>query len=349
MASGRGPLSGPRARSRVLGLALGLLLSVAMLWVALRDVDVARLGATLAGADARLLLAGLVLMIAGLVCRSLRWRLLLWPVAHVGLLEINAFSMIGQVANALLPFKLGEVGRAALVARKYRVSFGEVLSTVAADRLLDLASLVLLALLLPLYIRLPVEIAGAIVTSGLTVLAGLVVLVLSAALPDGPRRLGRLVARLAGALLGVRLGEPLGERVAAFLRSFATGVRCLADVRRLAASVLYTLAGWLLITLYAACVLAAIGATPGLDAGAGLVPTVFTNLGSAAPSLPGYVGVYHGLATLAVELLGIDTTAAAGYAILAHGLWWLTAIVLGFAALAYEGASLADVRAAGEA
>lgn len=345
----------PRARSwRWAGIALGVLLSVVFMVYALWGVDFQELWRTLIGADPLWVALGVFFMLLALMCRSLRWRVLMAPIVQVGVLDVNAFSMIGQMFNALLPAKLGEVARTALVSQKYRVSLGGVLSTVAADRLLDMASLVLLTLILPLSFSLPGELALAVMGTAGAAMGALAALAVIVRLPNGPERVGALVARAAAWGLGaLRVSRPaeragaLGAWTEHFLESFRAGVVYLGDRRRLAVSVVYTLAAWVLAVTYATCILVAVGAFDRLPPIAGLVVTITTNISAAAPSTPGNWGLYEGFAKAGFALMGAAETLKPqmiGYAILAHSTWYFGVIVFGFLSLAYEGLSLADVR-----
>jgi uncharacterized protein (TIRG00374 family) len=256
--------------------------------------------------------------------------------------------------NALLPAKLGEVARTALVARKYRASLGAVLSTVAADRLLDMVSLVLLTLILPLSFPLPNELALFVMGTAGVAIGGLVALAIIVRLQDGPRRFGALVARAAAWGLGrLRVPQPaeragvLAAWIEHFLESFRAGVVYLANWRRLAVSIGYTVAGWAMAITYATCILVAVHAFDQLPPSAGLVVTITTNVSAAAPSTPGNWGLYEGFAKAGFALMGAADTLKPqmiGYAILAHSTWYFSVIILGFLSLAYEGLSLADVR-----
>jgi hypothetical protein len=72
-----------------------------------------------------------------------------------------------------------------------------------------------------------------------------------------------------------------------------------------------------------------------------------TNLGSAIPSSPGFIGVYHYLAVLALSVWIPDKSEALGYAIGTHGISVLVNILLGCTCLAREGVALQSIAAAG--
>jgi uncharacterized protein (TIRG00374 family) len=122
-----------------------LALTAALLFVWLRALDGESLLASLSEADPLLLvLAGL----AGLLhvpARALRWRALL----DVGgplppFRELVLTTAVGYFITFLIPGRIGEVVRPALLSRRSEVPLGASLASVLFERLLDVGVLVLL-------------------------------------------------------------------------------------------------------------------------------------------------------------------------------------------------------------
>jgi uncharacterized membrane protein YbhN (UPF0104 family) len=81
-------------------------------------------------------LLGLLMTLLWLVVRAFAWRTLLQDKATIGQVFISLNE--GYLLNNVLPFRLGEVGRAYLLGRKAGLDFWFVLSTVVLERALDL-------------------------------------------------------------------------------------------------------------------------------------------------------------------------------------------------------------------
>ncbi|PYM67859.1 MAG: hypothetical protein DME11_02610 [Candidatus Rokuibacteriota bacterium] len=75
---------------------------------------------------------------------------------------------------------------------------------------------------------------------------------------------------------------------------------------------------------------------------AGWAVLAFVGLGISIPSAPGYVGVFHAAATLAVGLFGVAQAAAVGYALVFHASQILPVIALGWLYLLREQLSLGE-------
>src|SRR5260370_4420072 len=85
---------------------------------------------------------GIDFYIAGLFFRGLSWRVLLGKRVPY----LRAFEALneGYLLNNLLPFRLGEFGRAYLVSRRNNLPALEALSSIVVERVIDLLMVVIL-------------------------------------------------------------------------------------------------------------------------------------------------------------------------------------------------------------
>jgi uncharacterized membrane protein YbhN (UPF0104 family) len=74
-----------------------------------------------------------------------------------------------------------------------------------------------------------------------------------------------------------------------------------------------------------------------------LFVVVLTSTGQAVPSSPGYVGVYHAAATLALTSFGVDPATALGVALITHAFSYGSLVVVGLIALWTGGYTFNDV------
>ena len=138
--SGRWSLDpGRSSQSRFL---LGLALSALALWLAVRQVELDQVLAAFARADYGLVAAAVAVQLAVLWAIAGRWARLFrnpLPVSH--LLRV---LLIAQLANVVLPVRLGVLLRAYLVGQEARVSKTLVFGTVVAEKVFDSLMFVLL-------------------------------------------------------------------------------------------------------------------------------------------------------------------------------------------------------------
>lgn len=278
-------------------------------------------------ADYRWVLASICVAPVWLLVRALAWRALLQNKAAFS----DVFFSINQgyLLNNVLPFRLGEVGRAFLLGRKSGLGFWKVLPTIFIERLVDLILAVGMFLgTLPFVVGADWAGQAAWITGGL-MLAGLCMLFILA--HNRPR-----VETLAAAI-GKRI--PWVERlIARSLPPFLDGLGILVDLRRFLVSIGWLLLDWAIGIFQFSLMMRAFfpQAQP--------LWNIFTlgaaALGMAAPSSPGGVGVYEfAIMTALAQFVDAPATAAA-FAFTAHLTQIFVTGLLGAYALYRDGDSL---------
>ncbi len=317
----------------------GLLLAVLLLYWVFHDKDPQGLANALVRTFWPALLLGGLINLGHNVFRVFRWRWLLDPVrSGVPFRPMFAAVIFGYLTTWLVPGRVGELVRPALLSARQGIPLGPCLGTVVADRLLDGVAIVALFAAGSLNARFSAgseALAGeirvtAVIALGV-ILAGLVVLTAISTLG------GRVNGWLA------RRSTPLrwAGRVAMGL---SRGAEALRSPRRLAPIVGHSLLAWLTIALGTWIGVRAAGADIGF--GAVLVMLPLLALGVALPT-PGGVGGYHALMQLGLtSLFGIDPTIAAGAGVLMHLAIVVPVLFLGPMLLYTENASWSDLVAA---
>ena len=122
----------------------GLTISVIAVAIVISEVDLAATRAVLSRADLQPLGLAMVALVAQLGSLAYRWRLLL-PVRidgeRVPYQAVTEALLVGNLANAVLPGRLGEVVRALAISRRGSVDAAESVGVVVLERLLDLSML----------------------------------------------------------------------------------------------------------------------------------------------------------------------------------------------------------------
>lgn len=312
-----------------LKLLLGVAISVVLVAYFFRTVDLHELAAQLSRTRWEWVLVGVVLAALGPWTRGRRWWYLFPPGSNPpGLVPA---TMIGYMANNILPLRAGEFVRVYVVARRWGHGFWTTLATLVVERVLDSLVVVLAMAVLVLCVPVPrtIEIVTVIVlVIDVAAVAALCFLVAAPA----PSR--RIVERL------TRRWPPLQRRVVGILETFVRGLLGVRTRAHFVPLVLWTAIVWILQAVAAWTMFRALHLDlPWL---AGWVVLSFVGLGVAIPSAPGYVGVFHAAATIALTMFGVPSTAAFGYALLFHATQIIPVTVVGWAYLLHEHLSLAD-------
>jgi len=328
----------PPHRLKRLRVAAGVGVSLALFAYLLRSVDLPELGRQLALTQWWWVVPAVVVGPLGLWARAVRWRYL-FPrtLEPPGLV---AATMIGYMANNLLPLRAGELVRVYVAARRLsgrsHASFGSSLwltgATLVVERVLDSLTLVLFLAVLVFFIPVPraFEYAAALILAVDAVAAA--ALVSLAVAPDRSRRiLGRLCRRW----------PALQARATPVLDTFLRGLEGVRTAAHLGPLLVLTALVWLLAALGAWAVLRAVHLD--LPLLAGWTVLTFVGFGISIPSAPGYLGVWHAASVLALSMFGIDQATAVGYAILYHASQFVPITLVGWLFLVREQMTLGEV------
>lgn len=207
------------------------------------------------------------------VIRAGRWKLLLRNAGErAGLAKAWRILMVGWFVNGIFPAKPGDLYRARLLGKTYQTSASKALGTIAMERLLDGAVLLLLIDVLGLLLfrqHMPAFFAAALVaTAAVLVLALLAVVLLRVFRPKAirlPALVAPIAERFQAGLVGSIANIPLLLGITAFLW-LTEGIRLYLVVRALPVPLL----SWAQLT-FVALAGSLLTAFPGLPGGLSLV------------------------------------------------------------------------------
>ncbi len=281
--------------SRILvGLALTAAVATLVWWLA-DWAELANAVGTL-GQRPDLLAALLISYTAAFALRAVAWRQLM--TSRSGVFGLFSCLQATLLANHLLPFKLGEAARPLLATRR-GVPLAEAAASTGVARLLDFASLVLVAAVFGALLSLP---------------GGRVMWLQSLALPA----VVICVAAVALFLLRVRILDALAPGL---LRNQLDTLRVqLAGMSkgRIARAALWTLPSWILEAGVLLVAAQALGAE--ISISAAIAVTAFTILFQVFHVTPGGIGVYEASMTGALYAIGVPWQEGLALAVLTHGL-----------------------------
>lgn len=311
--------------------AIGLAVSAAALALALRGVRPHELADSLRGARYVYLFPALALLIAGLLTRARSWQILLGDSVPYA----RAFHALNQgyLLNSLLPFRLGEFGRAYLVSRGGALSSSRALSAVVVERLIDLfisAALLLATLPFALSVDWARPAAGAATVLALATLFGLWLSLVhrKRALAAADWILAR-VPRL-------RSGDWIHRA-----NSFLDGLQSMRAGSRLPRALFWSALGW--ITYYFQCALLLMAFFPRPSAVTVIFLLGVLAVGAAVPASPGAVGTFEASGVAALLVFGYPQADAFSFAVVLHLINLVSTCLLGALALAREGDSLVSL------
>lgn len=323
---------------------IGATVSVGLLVFLFSKVDFRTLWAVMKAADPVYVAAATVINLVFFGVRAVRWRYLLAPVKKdVPIGGLLSATMIGFMANNVLPARLGEVVRAYAIGHRESLPASSAFASIVVERLFD--SMSVLLLLVYVLVFLPPQVAGgeaaaAIRKAGIISLVAYIALVaVIVALVMAPERFTRMVRAACGIFSG-----SLAEKAGAMAEKFAHGLGVVKDPRLLLLILFYSALHWAPLFIPIWLLFKAFGY------GYGVYISIFflvaTCFSVALPSTPGFVGTFEAAGAGAMMLLGMGKVQALGFTLLAHMTNFIPVTLIGLIFLWKENLSLGGLKEA---
>jgi len=292
---------------------------LACIFLVLRGVDLQKTANLLGGARPAWLALAVAAIVGDLLFRAVRWQVLIRPIRAVPFRRLTAYMLVGYLANNVLPARLGELVRSHYLGDREGISRSATLGTVVVERVVDTVVLAGIgaAAILVLNVR------GVVVSA---ILIGVAIAAL-------------LCVALAVALAAHRL--PGAGRAAAFLSRWprvvgvATrlrdGLRVAALPKTVAAAVTLSVAAWSCTVV----AVLAVGQSLGIEltVGEAALLAAGTNLATAIPSGPGYLGTFEYAGQSIALAFGLAASVGLALALLIHVLTIAVSSIGGVVAL----------------
>jgi glycosyltransferase 2 family protein len=330
-------------RRRLVGSILGVAISIVLLYLTLRGVSFAEVLTHLRAARPAPLILAVAVGTLTFGVRTIRWRYLLRteqdrPVAWGPLWHATA---MGFMANNTLPLRMGEPLRAYSASRLGGVPFTAALSSIAVERALDALTIGAMLTMALFTSGLPPDttIANVGRIDQVATRAGLICGVIFAValfvmlLPAIAERLVRAVIP----------GRRIADRIVALIEGLRLGFSALRSIGRLVGAVGWSVVHWVLNAASFWLAFGAFNIEVGFT-GAVLVMGLLA-IGIAAPSSPGYFGIFELVVAASLSLFGVPREIGVAYGLTYHIATFIPITLLGLWSLAVTPIGIKDIRA----
>lgn len=291
---------------------IGVVISAICIGIVVHGIEWSAVGAAFRRTNVPLLFSSLGFLALLFLLRACRWQRLVKPIASLPLRPFWSASLIGFMANDVLPLRVGELVRAYALAHLTSVRISVALATTVLERVWDAVAVGVLTLITFSQFPLPRWVAR---TNWTILLACLIVLIGGAWL----------------ARQGQRSFFWLPSRFSAVAERFISGLQSLNSFSALLWVVMLSFATWFTLVAYYWMLLRACGFT--LPFEAALLVTIFTVFAAAVPAAPGFVGTFQYAVVLALSFFSVPKSEALGFSIIAHLAQLVPVIVAGLVAL----------------
>jgi uncharacterized protein (TIRG00374 family) len=339
-----------------INITLSLLMLAASLWLVWpnehsQTVLAAAVGRLTFAGFAPTVVAVFALMAVVQLARAYRWGYLLAPIGvRLGFARLMAVSSVGFMAILVVPARLGELVRPALIRKKGHVSATAALGTVAVERIIDGLMVSVLVFATFMALRGPTSPGWMMPTAYIALgLFGvcLVGLVFALRWTDWTVRTFLKVTLIT--TFSPRLATKLDGKLRDLIRGFAV----LTDPKNLAAFLAWTTVYWVANGLSCYVLARGMGLDVTMTGTFGMMGLVM--VGITLPNSPGMIGQYQWLTALGVSLeLGKDAVTdgsalygeVLAFAIFMHAVQVIWYVGTGLLAVATKHVSFSELWAA---
>lgn len=321
---------------------IGIGISLFFIGLLFTKIDPDKVVAAFREMDWRYLVPAIACTFVSYFLRSVRWYYLLLPLKQVRIASLYPATIIGYMANNVLPARLGEFVRAYVLARKEGLEASSVFATLVVDRLCDGFTVLLMLLFTFFTLRLPLgmeSIQQNMVRGGYATLilyCGVIAFLILL------KRRTVWTLNLVGHLLKP-FPAVLGEKLIPLLGSFIGGIRIATGPMAIMAVVVSSFFIWATAALPVDLALRSFGIE--LPVNGVLFILIFLVFAVMVPASPGFVGTYHYACVTALTAFNVQSEKALSIALVIHGISFFPVIAAGFYHLWREKLSLSGINA----
>jgi len=320
---------------------LGIGISVFFMLLLFRKIDFRQLVSALRTVDYRYIVLAVAFTFISYFLRAVRWRYLLISEKTIPLSSLYPATIIGYMANNLLPARLGEFVRAYTLAKREQLETPSVFASLVIDRLFDGFTVLVMLLITLFTVRLPAgmeDAATALKAGGMAMFllyCGILVFLYLL------KRQTQRTLSTVGFLLKP-FPKSFSERIIPMLGSFIGGIRLSLRGSHLAIIVITSILIWTFAVLPLDMTLRSFGIN--LPITASMFIMVLLVFAVMVPASPGFIGTYHYACFKGLSVFGIPETTSVSIALVIHGTAFFPVIIAGFYHLWSNKISFSDIQ-----
>jgi uncharacterized protein (TIRG00374 family) len=315
---------------------IGILISAAFLYLAVRKVDIHGLEEALRNADYFFIVPVVFLILFSVIMRSVRWRYLMRPLKEIAFWSLASATFIGLMANNVLPARLGEFVRAYAIGEKEKVSKSSSFATIVFERILD--GFTLLFFLLIVLIFYGISFPGWLRNASFFALVFYAAAIIFLALLKLKRERAIGIAEFFLRPVPARMQLPAIK----ILHAFIDGLAVMHSTRNTFIAAFYSLLVWLPHVLIIHLLLLSFGVH--LTILASFVLLISLGIGVMIPSAPGFVGTIQYICVLGLALFNVSREQALSFSIVYHASVFIPVTAVGLIFLSAERLSFAELQ-----
>lgn len=316
----------------------GTVIAVILLAYCLKDVRAAKVSELIDRVNFYYLIPALAMEFILVICRAIRWRIIVEKTKKIRMLRVIPLYSAGQVINIVMPILTGQIGRLLLFSKKEELSKTYVFSTILIEVLFDAISLLIFIFVASMAFVFPsryrsISYIIAIVTVSLFVLLYLILQFKDQISAFNKKNLRD---RWPGAYITLRR----------FSRSFTRGIALLRSTQYFIRTLVLSLISWVAHIMVIYFLFMSFGFE--LPVVTAVVVMVINTIALMIPITPGNAGTFEFAVKTPLLAFGQNGSDAALYALALHLLDLIPIFVMGLFFLRIERVTIREIKEEGE-
>jgi len=306
--------------NRIIKFIVGFIISIGGLWYAFQGVDLQQLKTHLVSTDLTYIVLAIIIMVASVFVRAMRWKLILLPLEDFSLNPLFKSTMIGYFGNGVLPFRLGELLRAFAISQTQKISSSAAFGTILLERLLDLIGLVLLMIMVA-FLSPMMEWSNYVIFGLVFLTVGGMVFFLW---------LGKSHSDLHEKVIHLKIFQSkTSQKVLGILNNIFQGLTSIRKTKHTGGLIIYTISIWFMYFVYTYLVVLATHID--ISWQETCVILIATTLAISIPSAPGFVGTYHAAAVyVLINFFNKGLAESQAFSVIIHAIGFIPLVCIGF-------------------
>lgn len=312
-------------------IALGIILGVLFLWLAVRNVSFEEVMRELRKAQWIYVIPAILIGLMSHFFRALRWKITLQGIKAINYWSLFSINAVGFLGIHIFPLRLGELVKPLLLKRKHGIRMSAGFGTVAVERVFDGMTLVLFLVISFLFAsfntdKIPFvgQSVHYLITGGVIIFGAAFVFLLMLVFAE------ELAIKIISKAASI-FPERLSKKIIAMAKAFVSGLSSLPDIRKIVSIILLSLLIWL--SAVAIMYLGLLAFNLELSWEASFMVLGIVSLGIMLPGPPGFVGNFQLFCQGALGLYGVSAATGLSYSIVVHAINMFCVFLLGFICL----------------
>ncbi|MFH1860273.1 MAG: lysylphosphatidylglycerol synthase transmembrane domain-containing protein [bacterium] len=313
---------------------IGIGISVIFLYFALKSIEIEKVLKAFEDINYIYIFPVIFFTLLTYVIRAWRWRYFFRHVKPIPFSSLFSAVMIGFMANAILPARIGELVRAYCIGKKENISKSMSFATIVLERIFDGFSLLFLFVITLILYPFPEEIRriGYIVAAIYLVAAGILI-----SIKVWSQQTIKIIKFLCS-----YLPKRMGTAITGYAHSFISGLDVLENGWDVFFILLYSIILWTIsaVSFYFMFPACHLNQLPFLAA---LFLLIVVAIGIAIPAAPGAIGTFQYFTMLGLAVFGIDKNIGLTFSIVLHITQIAVPIFIGWIYLCKEQISFGEI------